>query len=81
MLDAQKNQIALGVVISIDRRYLSPKIIYKEKPIPATCGDCEYSFEHGCGYDSYVCDIDAEPIQLNKERADCPLRISMQEAA
>ncbi len=81
MLDAQKNQIASGVVISIDRRYLSPKIIYKEKPIPTTCGDCEYSFEHGCGYDSYVCDIDAEPIQLNKERADCPLRISMQEAA
>ena len=77
----QNTQTALGVVISIDRRYLSPKIIYKEKPIPATCGDCEYSFEQGCGYNCYVCDIDAELIQLNKERADCPLRISMQEAA
>lgn len=52
------------------------------KSIPATCGDCEYSFEQGCGYNCYVCDIDAEPIQLNKERADCPRRrIPMQEAA
>jgi len=49
--------------------------------ISKNCGDCEYAFEHLHGYDSYVCDIDAEPIQLNKERADCPRRIPMQEAA
>ena len=59
MSSFQNTQTALGVVISIDRRYLSPKIIYKEKPIPTTCGDCEYAFEQGCGYDCYVCDIDA----------------------
>jgi hypothetical protein len=50
--------------------------------ISKNCGDCEYAFEHLHGYDSYVCDIDAEPIQLNKERTDCPRRrIPMQEAA
>jgi hypothetical protein len=73
--------------MSIDRQRLSRlanRKVAKEaaKPIPATCGECEYSFEHGCGYNSYVCDIDAEPIQLNKERTDCPRRrIPMQEAA
>jgi hypothetical protein len=72
--------------MSIDRQRLQRLADRKAKQeaiksIPATCGDCEYSFEHLHGYNSYVCDIDAEPIQLNKERADCPLRISMQEAA
>jgi hypothetical protein len=72
--------------MSIDRTRLSRLANRKaakeaEKPIPAICGDCEYSFEHLHGYNSYVCDIDAEPIQLNKERADCPRRIPMQESA
>jgi len=64
-------------------RKRTPKLLDVSNP-PASnnCGDCEYSFEHLHGYNSYVCDIDAEPIQLNKERADCPRRrIPMQEAA
>lgn len=36
------------------------------------CGDCEYAFEHLIGY-NYVCDIDAEPIELDQMRQDCPL--------
>lgn len=40
------------------------------------CGDCEYAFERLIGY-NYVCDIDAEPIELDQMRQDCPLEIKM----
>lgn len=44
------------------------------------CRDCEYAFEHLIGY-NYVCDIDAEPIELDQMRQDCPLMIQIKEVA
>lgn len=37
------------------------------------CGECEYSFEHGCGYNSYVCDLDGHSIDLSRISDLCPV--------
>lgn len=64
------------------QRLLARRLAQEQQQSTAhPCGKCEHAFEHlnGCG--DYVCDIDAEPIKLHLDRADCPNRIPMQEAA
>lgn len=57
------------------------EIIMQESDcVKKNCGDCEYSFEHLIGY-NYVCDIEAESIELDQMHDDCPLMIQIKEVA
>lgn len=32
--------------------------------LPATCNDCDFSFEHLIGYNNYVCDLDGHDVNI-----------------
>lgn len=33
--------------------------------LPATCNDCDFSFEHLIGYNNYICDLDGHDVSMS----------------